>query len=84
MVEGPLYIHIWLKITIKSNKKVIDYLQVTLDLSRNRPIYINVHSNHPPSVIKAVPQRIIKQLVEISSNEKEYNKAKHMYQESLE
>ena len=49
-----------LKITIEANKKVIDYLDITLDLTRNtyspymkpgnRPTYINIHSNHPPSV----------------------------------
>ena len=82
-----------LQITIESNKKVIDYLDVTLDLSRNtyspymkpgnKPIYINVHSNHPPSVIKAVPHGINKRLVEISANEEEFNKAKPIYQEAL-
>ena len=49
----------------------------------NRPSYIHRHSNHPPAVIKAVPNGINKRLAEISSNEDEFRKAKPVYQEAL-
>ena len=82
-----------LKITIEANKKIIDYLDITMDLTNNtykpfmkpgnRPLYIHKLSNHPPAVIKAVPNGINKRLTEISSNENEFLKAKPVYQEAL-
>ena len=51
-----------LKITIEANKKVVNYLDVTLDLNTgkhypfmkpgNVPSYVYVKSNHPPNIIK--------------------------------
>ena len=50
-----------LKIAIQSNLKIVNYLDVTFNLTNNSyypyrkpdnpPMYINVHSNHPPSTI---------------------------------
>ena len=47
-----------------ANKKVIDYLDVTLNLStgeycpyikpNNVPVYVNAGSNHPPKVLKNI------------------------------
>ena len=51
-----------LKITVQSNLKVVDYLDVMLNLTTgkyysfrkpdNDPLYINAKSNHPPSTIE--------------------------------
>ena len=50
-----------LKTTVQSNLKVVDYLDVTLNLTtgkyypfrkpNNNPMYINAKSNHPPSTL---------------------------------
>ena len=54
-----------LQITAHSNLKIVNYLDVTLNLSTgkyqpyrkpgNYPLYINAKSNHPPSIIKYLP-----------------------------
>ena len=50
-----------LKITVQSNIKVVNYLDITLNLlngkfypnrePNDKPLYINTRSNHPPSII---------------------------------
>ena len=47
------------------------------------PLYIHTKSNHPPSVIKAVPEGINKRLSEISSNEDIFKRAIPEYQAAL-
>ena len=49
----------------------------------NTPSYINTKSNHPPSIIKAVPEGINKRLSQISSNEQLFNNAIPEYQAAL-
>ena len=54
-----------LSITIEVNIKVVNFLDITLDLnsgvhkpymkSNDSPIYINQKSNHPPSILKKYP-----------------------------
>lgn len=83
-----------LKITIEANKKIVNFLDVTLNIAKqehspymkpdNTPLYVNTKSNHPPSVLKAIPQGINKRLETISSNEIIFNKAKAPYQEALQ
>ena len=51
-----------LKITIEANKKVVNFLDVTLNLANgkylpynkpgNIPLYVNKKSNHPPRIIE--------------------------------
>jgi hypothetical protein len=82
-----------LKITIEANKKVVNFLDVTLDLQKelfkpynkpgNVPIYINEKSNHPPAIKKSVPEGINTRLSRISSNEKVFNEETKIYQEAL-
>ena len=50
----------------------------------NTPQYIDARSNHPPSIIKAVPEGVNKRLSEISSNEESFNKTAHIYQKALD
>ena len=68
-----------LDIVIQCNLKVVNYLDVTLDLETetHRPYhkdndvinYVNIHSNHPPNVIKQIPLSIQTRLSNLSSNE---------------
>ena len=54
-----------LRITIQTNLKVADFLDVTLNLNsesyypyrkpNDRPVYIHTQSNHPPNIIKNLP-----------------------------
>jgi len=68
-----------LKITIKANKKIVNFLDVTLNLSNgkhmpcnkpnNIPLCVNKKSNHPPRIIDNIPQSIDRRLSEISYDE---------------
>ncbi len=68
-----------LKITIEVNKKCIDFLHVTFNLTNgkhtpytkpnNTPLYIHSKSNHPTVIIKNLPESINKRLSDISSDE---------------
>ena len=54
-----------LKITIEANKSIVDFLDITLDLSRNtfmpylklnnKLFYVNNQSKHPPLILKNIP-----------------------------
>ena len=81
------------EITIEINMKVVNFLDVTLNLITNaynpytkpgnQPIYVNAKSNHPPNVIKEIPTMINKRLYKLSSNETEFNNNKEIYQQAL-
>ena len=68
-----------LAITINANSKVVNFLDVTLDLGtdcfkpykkeNNKILYINKDSNHPPSIIKNIPPAVNRRLSSIASNE---------------
>ena len=83
-----------LKITIEANKKTVNFLNVTLNLSngkymaytkpRNIPLYLNRKSNHPPRIIENIPKSINKQLSEISIVEYSFNQAAPLYQKALD
>ena len=67
------------KIEISSNNKIVNFLDVTLDLSNNiykpfikmnqSPSYINVNSNHPKAIIKQVPKAVNLIIRNLSVNE---------------
>ena len=84
-----------LKTTIeKPNLPAVNFLDVTFDLENeiykpfrkpnDRPLYVHRHSNHPPSVLRAIPKSINKRLTSISSSAREFNRAKGDYQEALD
>ena len=60
------------KIEVKTNLKIVDFLDVTFNLTNrtyspyknpNDPLlYVNTSSNHPPQVIKDIPISISKRL----------------------
>ena len=74
-----------LKITIECNLVQADFLDVTFNLSsvkycpyrkpNNNPLYINQKSNHPPSIIKQLPDMISSRVSATSCDEIEFNKA---------
>ena len=61
-----------LTIIIQCNLKTVDFLDVTFDLDNNayksfckennKPIFINKHSNHPPSILKQLQKSIEKRI----------------------
>ena len=82
-----------LKITIQCNLRIVDYLDVTFNLtdSSYRPFnktnneinHIHKQSNHPPSIIKQLPLSVERRLSKLSSNEKIFNGSILIYQEAL-
>jgi len=83
-----------LKITIEGNKKNINYLDVTLDLTRgsykpfmkpnNKILYVLRQSNHPPALLKNIPENIKKLLTSISSIQKVFDDTIPPYQKALD
>ena len=79
-----------LKITIEANKKVVNFLDVTLNLNtgkfhpyskpNNTPLYVHNKSNHPPTTLRNIPLAINKRLTEISSDEESFRLASQTYQ----
>jgi hypothetical protein len=82
-----------LHITVEANKKSVDFLDITLDLrsgtyepfmkDNNTPLYVHKDSNHPPSIIRNIPEGINKRLSRISSNRAVFDRAKPVYQDAL-
>ena len=82
-----------LKITIEANKECVNNLDITLDLRSssykpymkpgNTPLHVNHHSNHPPSVLRGIPDVINKRLSNISSDTQSFDSAAPPYQEVL-
>ena len=83
-----------LRITIEANKRVVNFLDVTIDLNsgifkpymkpNNVPQYIHNRSNHPPNIIRNIPTAINKRLAEISSNAKVFQDETKYHQKALE
>ena len=82
-----------LKITIDANKKVVDFLDITFNIENNtykpytkpsnKIMYINSKSNHPPCIIKNLPESINRRLNTISSNKDMFDQSVRPYQEAL-
>ena len=82
-----------LSITIEANKKVVNFLDVTLDLNtglykpyikpNDTPVYVNKHSNHPPSILKNIPSAVNKRLSKNSANQKIFEEAIPPFQNAL-
>ena len=77
----------------ETNKKSVDFLDVTLDIPSESfkpymkpgtvPKYIHRDSDHPPSVIRAIPKSVNNRLSRLSSSEAIFNAAAPPYQEAL-
>ena len=82
-----------LAVTIEANSKIVNFLDVTLDLSsgsykpymkeNDTPVYVNCGSNHPPVVLKNIPQGVNNRLNRISSSKSVFDSAAPAYQEAL-
>ena len=82
-----------LQITIEANKKVVDFLDITLDLRtgvykpykkpNNDIAYIHKQSNHPPSIIKNLSKGINKRLSTNSNNAQTFKEVIPPYIEAL-
>ena len=70
-----------------------DFLDVTLNLSNgkyypfrkpnNEPVYINVKSNHPPTILRHLPAAINRRISNLSGNEEEFQKTSGPYNATL-
>ena len=77
---------------METNKKVVNFLAVTLDLNKqsyapyikpnNKPLYVHRKSNHPPLILKNIPLAINRRLIEISSNKESFDDAAPVFQEA--
>ena len=84
---------IGLAVTIEANSKIVNFLDVTFDLNtgifrpfmkdNDTPMYVNCKSNHPPAVLKSIPQGVNKRLNRISANKAVFDSAAPAYQEAL-
>ena len=50
----------------------------------NTPLYIHTKSNHPPVIIKNLPESVNKRLSDISSDKESFDRAAIPYQRALE
>ena len=83
-----------LRITTDVNHKIVNFLDVTLDLNsglfkpfmkpNNTILYVNRNSNHPPSVLKNLPEGVNRRLSNISANEDIFKEAITPYQKALD
>ena len=88
-----IFVENGLNIVIKCNMKIVDYLDVTLNLNDGsfKPFrkpddetnYIHVDSDHPPNIIKQLPISIEKRLSSLSSSKEIFDQAKPYYQDAL-
>ena len=82
-----------LKITIKTNLKIVNFLDVTFNLTtgtyqpynkpNDRSLYINTKSNHLPSIIKSIPESISRRISKISSTKEIFDAAAPYYNDAL-
>ena len=82
-----------LTITIETGMKIVDFLDITLDLAKEnykpykKPnselLYVNNKSNHPQSVLKHIPNSVNQRLINISSDIHVFEEAKGEYQRAL-
>ena len=80
-------------ITINMDMTTVNFLDVIMNISTHQykpyhkpndtPLYINKKSNHPPSIIKQIPNMVQTRLSSLSCNEVEFNKVKEEYSNAL-
>ena len=81
------------KITIETGLKRTEFLDVKLDLCldtfspyrkpNNTTTYVNSKSNHPPSILKSIPDMVNQRLCRLSKNETAYKNNAHQYLKDL-
>ena len=86
--------YIFTCLSVFANKKTINFLDVTFDLTsetykpfmkpNNKLLYVHRQSNHPPALLKNIPENINKRITSISSNQKVFDEAILPYQRALD
>ena len=82
-----------LNITTDTNLFQTDFLDVTLNLNTGKfspyrkpndsPKYININSNHPPSIKNQIPKMINNRISKLSYDQSSFNQASPAYKEAL-
>ena len=82
-----------LKIVCNTNLKIVNFLDVTFDLTTckykpynkpgNIPLYINVKSNHPPNIMKILPDSISRRINKLSSDKNVFENWKDICNNAL-
>ena len=82
-----------LKVIVECNMKIVNFLNVTLNLKEetysiyrkpnNEINYVSNNSNHPPTVKKNIPIAINKMVSDLSSSEEIYKKSIGIYEKAL-
>ena len=82
-----------LNIVSDSNLKVVNFLDLTLNLSTgkyepysncdNKPLYMNLKSNHPPNIIKNLPESTSRRINKLSSDKTVFNNSKELFSNAL-
>ena len=83
-----------LSITISANSKVVQFLDIEMDLQEgtykpfikpnDSPLYVHRLSNHPVSVTNNIPVAVNRRLSTLSSSQEMFNSVKEVFQEALE
>ena len=83
-----------LKIEINVNKKIADFLDITLDMEsdsyrpftkpNHQPVYVNKQSNHPPSILRNIPISVNDRLSRLSSSKEMFESVVAPYQKALD
>ena len=83
-----------LNLEIKSNLKIMEYLDIRFDLitglfkpynkTNNIPRYVKAKSNHPPSMLKEIPKFVSKHITWNSCNKQVSNAAASFYNHILD
>merc|ERR1711983_510990 len=89
-----LFDYYGLKLKINCNVKIVNFLDITLNLNtgtyhpymkpNNTIRYINNSSNHPPATIKNIAKNINNRLSRNSANEDIFNASVQPYKKALE
>ena len=82
-----------LRVTIQTNLITVDFLDVIFNLPNDTfspyrkpndtPCYVDKLSNHPPTILKNIPDAINRRVTSISSSEQVYDQAIPTYKEAL-
>ena len=82
-----------LKTTAEAILHVVNFLDITFDLTSGKhkpnrkpndhPLYIQKHSNHPPSILRQLPTSIYKRISTLSSDKETFQDAAPTYQTAL-
>ena len=85
--------YIYLRITIQTNLKVVNFLDITLNLNNgkyylyrkpnDKPVYIHNQSKHPPNIIKNLPDSISRHVSVILHDKEIFTQAALLYEEAL-